>query len=204
MKTILIAIGIILALSAVGQRQEGQTCLFTCMNHLGPSKSVFDYIRDFNRFTGTRQDVYSDGAAGTVKELSQFIKSEFDTKDLDKTSIIDAIDSGYSVISMVHSMRESEYSNLAHVIVLEGYSSTDPKNPETTYLVFYDPLTGSDAERIPLEDFLTNWQVYGLGVKRRGKGQTLAGPPFRSRIEYFRIRPSKSYFISESIVSKFE
>lgn len=175
MKNILVAIAIVLALRADGQKQEGQTCLFACMNHVDPRKSVDDYIRDFNQFTGSRQDVYSDGAAGTTKELAQFIKSEFDTEDLKKTTIMHAIDSGYSIISIVQPRHWSCMSAM-HVIVLQGYHSSDLNDPFNTELVFYDPETGSNTERVTLAEFTAKWQVYALGVKRKVNGSVQGKP----------------------------
>lgn len=155
-----------LSLSAQGQRQDGQTCLFTCMNHVDPRKTVDRYIRDFSRLTHTRQDVYSSGATATLEEFEQFFKSEFDTKDLQLTSVTDAIDSGYSIISIVQKW-DISYPDLTHVIVLESYRSKNPKNPIITTLRFYDPATGNDEGSVTLEDFRANWQVYILGVKPR-------------------------------------
>lgn len=164
MKTILTAFTIFLSLFAYSQRQEGQTCLFTCLNHIDSRKSVSDYIHDYSLFTHTRRDVYLNGAKGSTEEIASFIRSEFDTIDLRKCSIISAIDSGYAVIALVRP-GHSWCQNVQHVITIQGYYSTDPKNPTITELIFYDPDTGNSKERITLEDFLVHWQLYCVAVR---------------------------------------
>lgn len=172
MKSILIAFAIGLTLIAHGQTQRGQSCLFTCMYHLDLSKSVDQYIQDFSLFTHTLQDIYSDGARGSIREVAQFIRSELNTKNLDRTSIIEALDSGYSVISVVRPWGD-QHSDYLHVIVLQGYYSTDPTNPVITVLIFYEPSTGTSNRRVKLEDFLANWQLYSAGVKSKASGMVL-------------------------------
>ena len=95
MKNTLVALMIGLTFSAHGQMQDGQTCLFTCIKHLDPIKSVDQLIRNFHQLTHPRQNVYTDGAIGTIREVAQFIGSEVHTKNLNGTSITGALDSGY-------------------------------------------------------------------------------------------------------------
>jgi hypothetical protein len=162
MKNILLTFTSLLSLNAFGQMQAGQTCLFTCMHHVDPRKSVEKYIHDFSLFEHTKQDVFHNGAMGTLQEIVQFIKSEFDTIDLAKTGVIGAIDSGYVVFALVQ-----EESDLLHAIVIHRYYSIDPKNDRFTKLIYYDPATGSDDEHVRLKDFLLDWQLYSVGVKHR-------------------------------------
>ena len=70
MKNTLVALMIGLTFSAHGQMQDGQTCLFTCIKHLDPIKSVDQLIRNFHQLTRTRQNVYTDGAIGTIREVA--------------------------------------------------------------------------------------------------------------------------------------
>ena len=169
MKSILLACIILLTLSVYGQIQAGQTCLFTCMYHVDPRKSVEEYIHDFRLFEHTKQDVFHNGATGTLREIVQFIKSEFDTINLTNAGIIGAIDSGYVVFALVQ-----EDPDLLHAIVIHHYKSLDPKNARITKLIYYDPGTGSDDEQVRLKDFLRNWQISFTGVKKKNRTGPLA------------------------------
>jgi hypothetical protein len=108
----------------------------------------------------------SEVARGSIEDIAQFIKSELNIKNLDSISIIEALDSGYAVISLVQPWGRPR-SDFQHVIVLQEYYSTDPKNPVITELIFYDPRTGCTNERVTVEDFLAHWQIYSVGVKSR-------------------------------------
>ena len=120
--------------------QRGNTCLFTCMNHLQPSKSVDDFIADFNSFLGTNQDGYTSGAKATLQQNSDFINSEFKTKDLREVGLMPALDSGYNVLTCLKLYDENGVPTY-HEIVLTGYVPNE--NYKKIKLKFYDPQTGN-------------------------------------------------------------
>ena len=117
------------------QIEPGQTCLFECLHFLRPSRSVDQYIQDFHKFTGSSQDVYSDGARATVAQTIAFIKSEADTVD-GQFSIVGALQANYRIITDMPTDGE-----LDHSIVLVGLkmSGSDALNPFKIDLRYYDP-----------------------------------------------------------------
>ena len=153
---------ILLTFKGNAQQQEGETCLFTCMHHIDPRKTVDDYIRDFELFTGTEQDIYQYGANGTFLQLAGYIGSELDTLGLITTSMRKAIDSGYAVIAIIKPAEGWLY----HVIIVYQYEPIGPGNPLINRLVYYDPKTGINTNRIPIWDFMEQ-QRFCVAVKKR-------------------------------------
>jgi hypothetical protein len=100
------------------------------MNHICPEKSVCEYEREF----GPYQDYYNDGARTTISHLIEFIKAEFET---DNKPVLEAINSGYAIMTTLW-VNDEESDELAHSIVIEGYSISK----RGVHLVYYNPLDG--------------------------------------------------------------
>jgi hypothetical protein len=164
-KYIMILLFAIAALNSKGQKQEGQTCLFTVLHRVDPSRTVKQYVTAFNTFVGEKQDVYENGPVASIQTLLGFIGSQVDTISVTHMGLINALDSGYAVMSSIH-FQDEQGNNLEHEILITGYRSKDKANARLTDLLFYDPNSGR-TEKMNMQDFLTTSQLYSIAVKSK-------------------------------------
>jgi hypothetical protein len=125
--------------------QEGQTCLFQCLHYVHPDTSVKTIIDSFNRYTGTDQDIYQDGAKATVQQTINFIATQVDTFDVRRIGVVKALQDHYRILTVIQ-LTDDNGNLYDHEIILMSLKATDPNDPATVRLLFYDPAFGKIRE----------------------------------------------------------
>lgn len=148
---------------ASAQVQHGQTCLFTCMNHIDKSRTVDQYIDAFNEYTGTEQDIYYYGASATVDQMIGFIKSQFKTVEM---PFLTALDQRLPILSTVWT-DDTYDDDYTHAVVFEAYySKTTLRDPYNIILIFYNPAYGRHDE-ISYLTFMTSHPIYAVIINQK-------------------------------------
>jgi hypothetical protein len=153
------------AATTQAQKQVGQTCLFTCLHKIDPTRTVKQYIQAFTLYTGsgTVGEIYDNGPVASIQTLLGYIATVTDTISVSHIGLIGALDSGYQVMASIH-FQDQDGNDLQHEILISGYRSKDKLNARVTDLLFYDPNSGR-TERMNMQDFLTTSQLYSIAVK---------------------------------------
>lgn len=146
MKLVLFLLIILASVTAKAQKiQEGQTCLFQCIHYVHPDTSVRTIIDSFIRYTGTDQDIYQDGAKATVQQTINFIATQVDTFDVNRIGVVKALQQHYRILTVIQ-LTDDNGNLYDHEIVLMSLKASDPNNPATIKLLFYDPAFGKIRE----------------------------------------------------------
>lgn len=170
MKSLLILALALVTLTASAQKQRGQTCLFYSLAYVDSSRSVKDYLINFDQFKGHHVDVFHDGPVSSVRELLSFISLQVDTMDISHTGLIQALDRGYKVMATFQ-FTDQDDNVRQHEVVILGYTSTDKLNASVTRLSYYDPNTGR-TETMKMIDYLSQMQLYAVGVHPKSNSLT--------------------------------
>jgi hypothetical protein len=139
-RKLMILLFVIAALNGKAQKQDGETCVFSCMAKVDPSRTPKEYIRDFSHYSGQDQDVKTNGLSVKPAILTAFLSTVFDTITLSHVGILAAIDSGYKVMATIPVLNDDNLVTF-HEILITGYRGKD-RLSQKMKLDYFDPAMG--------------------------------------------------------------